>query len=167
MGLNAHLLRMEVIRLGRLEYQPCILAHDILYGDISVSAGTQILEVHIPAGESLCQKIVLESFAAAVSFFDRYYHVHYEWFHCHSWLLSPAFFGNCFLRNLAFYNFKTFSRSMMKIFLFPQAEQRVFGCIKDNPEKYPENTHLQCTLKNYLLSKKRPGMGYGVYHALK
>ena len=50
MGLNAHLLRMEVIRLGRLEYQPCILAHDILYGDISVSAGTQILEVHIPAG---------------------------------------------------------------------------------------------------------------------
>lgn len=163
---NAHLLRMEVIRLGRLEYQPCILAHDILYGDISVSAGTQILEVHIPAGESLCQKIVLESFAAAVSFFDRYYHVHYEWFHCHSWLLSPAF-RKLLPPQSGILQFQNLFTVYDEDFSFPQAEQRVFGCIKDNPEKYPENTHLQCTLKNYLLSKKRPGMGYGVYHALK
>ena len=52
-GWNALLLRMEVVRLGRLEYQPHTLDRGIILGDVSLAAGTPVLEVHIPAGTRL------------------------------------------------------------------------------------------------------------------
>lgn len=48
-GWNALLLHMELFRLGRLEYQPRTLQQDIVFGEVSLAAGTPILEVHIPA----------------------------------------------------------------------------------------------------------------------
>ena len=39
-GWNALLLRMEVVRLGRLEYQPHTLDRGIILGDVSLAAGS-------------------------------------------------------------------------------------------------------------------------------
>ena len=55
-GWNALLLHMELFRLGRLEYQPRTLQQDIVFGEVSLAAGTPILEVHIPAGAPFCQR---------------------------------------------------------------------------------------------------------------
>ena len=43
-----------------------------------------------------------------------------------------------------------------------QAEERVFGEIREEKETYPERTSLQRALKDYILSGKNPGVGFGV-----
>lgn len=45
---------------------------------------------------------------------------------------------------------------------FPQAEERVFGEIRENKDAYPEENSLQRGLKQYLLTGKKVGIGRGV-----
>ncbi len=72
-GWNALLLHMELFRLGRLEYQPRTLQQDIVFGEVSLAAGTPILEVHIPAGAPFCQRELSASLCSAGPFFERYF----------------------------------------------------------------------------------------------
>ena len=72
-GWNALLLHMELFRLGRLEYQPHTLQQDIVFGEVSLAAGTPILEVHIPAGAPFCQRELSASLCSAGPFFERYF----------------------------------------------------------------------------------------------
>lgn len=165
-GWNALLLRMEVFRLGRLEYQPRILEQDIVSGKIALAAGTPILEVHVPAGTPLDRHKLSASLCSAGPFFERHFQRSFFWFHCHSWLLSPA------LRDLlppssGILQFQDFFTIYNEDFSFPQAEQRVFGNVQADPQQYTEYTSLQRALKKYLLAGKRIGMGMGIaYRAL-
>ena len=143
-GWNALLLHMELFRLGRLEYQPRTLRQDIVFGEVSLAAGTPILEVHIPAGAPFCQRELSASLCSAGPFFERYFQRSFFWFHCHSWLLSPA------LRDLlspasGILQFQRFFTIYSEDFSFPQAEQRVFGSVQADPQRYTEPvsyTHL-------------------------
>ena len=160
-GWNALLLRMEVVRLGRLEYQPHTLDRGVISGEVSLAAGTPVLEVHIPAGTRLRRDDLLSSLNTAGAFFQRYFQRDFLWFHCHSWLLSPE------LRELltaesGILQFQHLFTVYDEDFPIRQAEERVFGTVEQDPREYPENTSLQRALKNYLLEGKCVGMGKGI-----
>lgn len=162
-GWNSLLLRMEVFRIGRLEYQPRVLAHDITSGNTHLPAGTPVLEVHIPAGTSLVSHELCASFDSAVPFFHQYFQRSFAWFHCHSWLLSPAL-QHLLAPSSGILQFQQFFDVYDEDFSFPQAEQRVFGCILSDPAQYDVHTSLQRALKRYLMCGNRVGMGLGLMH---
>ena len=159
-GWNALLLRMEVVRLGRLEYQPHTLDRGVISGEVSLAAGTPVLEVHIPAGTRLRRGDLLSSLNAAGAFFQRYFQRDFLWFHCHSWLLAPALRGllPAGANLLRFQDLFTVYDVDMTC---RQAEKRVFGALLDDPSAYPGNTRLQRSLRDYLQQGGRVGVGIG------
>jgi len=154
-------LRMEVIRIGRLQFEPSQLLEAVSLDDCVFPVGTPVLEVHIPAGEPLDIADVQASFALAPLFFKTYFGAEYSLFHCHSWLLSPS------LKELLpeqsriihFQNLFTIYHSDNEE---RQAEDRIFGFLSDDPNAYPESTSLQKAFKQYMLSGKTVMMGAGV-----
>ena len=157
---NGFSIRTEVIRLGRLQFQPRTLEKEIAVSNCVYPAGTQVLEVHIPAEEPLNMNAVLDSLRQAPAFFKTYFNREFAIYHCHSWLVSPQLpdFLPEQSRILQFMKlFAVYSSSPYR-----QAEERVYGYISDDPMDYPENSSLQRSLKQYLLSGKTVGMGYGI-----
>ena len=153
-------LSMRVFRLGRLQFEPTQLEEDLVCGDRTYPAGTPILGVHIPAGESLDAAAVQAAMDYAPRFFKTHFQKSFELFHCHSWLLSPQ------LKELL----PEDSRILQFQNLFEvcgvdrerQAEERVFGFLADDPAGYPEETSLQRKMKTSLLAGKHYGMGCGI-----
>lgn len=154
-------LRLEVIRIGRLQFQPNRLPRSIAWNGKLLPAGMPTLEIHIPAGEPLTPEAVLASINQAPDFYRKYFSKEFSLFHCHSWLLSPALkellpdrsriiqFQNLF----CVYGADTEER---------QAEERVFGFLSDDPSQYPDQTSLQKAIKQHLLNGKEVPMGAGI-----
>lgn len=154
-------LRLEVFRIGRLQFEPIRLSQDVVLEGIQYSAGLPALDVHIPAGEPLTPEAVLASMNRAPEFFRAYFGKEFPLLHCHSWLLSPELkelLPEC-SRIIQFQNlfsvYKTDNEER-------QAEERIFGFISDHPQDYPESTSLQRTVKQYLLDNQKILMGAGV-----
>lgn len=157
----AHSLRLNVIRIGRLQFQPSKLAEDVMLNGESFPAGTRILEIHIPAGEPLTLEDVLDSIKQAPSFFKTYFGIEYSLFHCHSWLLSPDL-NKLLPGHSRIIQFQKLFAVYKTDNNMRQAEERVFGFCSDDPIEYPENTSLQRTLKQYLLAGHTVPMGAGI-----
>lgn len=156
----ARSVRMNIIRLGRLQFERTLLREDLHLGDKLIPAGTPVLCVHIPAGEPLDPDAVLASFQQAKTFFPRYFGIEYSLLHCHTWLLAPALKEllppeSRILRFQALFQLYAEEDSQ-------QAEERVFGTLAEDPALYPEHTSLQRALKACLLSGHRVGVGAGV-----
>lgn len=157
----ARSLRLNIIRLGRLQYERTRLSEDLHLVDRMIPAGTPVLCVHIPAGEPLDPDAVLASFQQAKAFFPRYFGESYALLHCHTWLLSPALKELLppASRILRFQEmFQLYAQEDSR-----QAEERVFGMAAGDPAAYPERTSLQRALKAHLLSGGRIGAGAGVH----
>lgn len=157
-------LRMELFRLGRLQFEPTCLEQDITHSGTVYPAGTPVLNVHIPAGEPLDPAAAMDSFRQAEDFFPRYFGASYPLFVCFSWLMAPALrevlpSGSRILQFQAM--FDVVEESPRR-----QAEERVFGFLAEDPATYPENTSLQRALKSYLLSGK-PAMSAGAVRLWK
>ena len=154
-------LRLEVIRIGRLQFEPSVLRQPVTLDYGSYPAGTPVLNVHIPAGEPLRQEEVLASMQQAPDFFRRYFQREFSLLHCHSWLLSPALqqLLPADSRILQFQNLFTLYKTDEQE---RQTEERVFGFLSENVCAYPENTSLQRAVKNHLLAGKTVPMGAGV-----
>lgn len=156
----ARSLRMNIIRLGRLQFERTALSEDVSLEGAIYPTGTPVLAVHIPAGEPLEPAAALDAFAQAKAFFPRYLGAHYRLLHCHTWLLAPEL--NDLLpassRILQFQRlFHVYAHNDAR-----QAEERVFGDVLDDPSLYPEHTSLQKALKAHLLSGGKVGAGAGV-----
>lgn len=141
-------LQMKIFRLGRLQFEP--------------DKEKKILHIHIPEGEPLDDQACGESFMKA----DQFFGPEYSMFDCESWLLSPK------LRKLLkpqsnILKFQNRFEVQKIVYLFRQAEERVFGEIREDKENYPEDTSLQRALKNMVLSGEDIGMGYGVIYRNK
>lgn len=157
---NGFSVRGEVIRLGRLQFQPRVLIKELAVSNRVFPAGTPVLEVHIPAEEPLSPDSVTDSLRRAPAFFKTHFNQIFSLYHCHSWLISPELPNFLpeqsrilqFMRRFTVYD----------VSADRQAEERVFGCISDDFSEYPENTSLQGRLKQYILSGKTVGMGFGV-----
>lgn len=149
-------IKMELFRLGRLQFEPITLDSSIAVNETEIPEGTAVYSVHIPAGEPLDIAACEHSFAVAPSFFG----VDSPIYVCGSWLLAPELADvlSSSSNILAFQKFFTIVRT------FPsrQAEERIFGCVLDDISAYPEYTSLQRNTKAYLLSGKSIGGGYGV-----
>lgn len=141
-------LQMKIFRLGRLQFEP--------------DKEKKILHIHIPEGEPLDDQACGESFMKA----DQFFGPEYSMFDCESWLLSPK------LRKLLkpqsnILKFQNRFEVQKIVYLFRQAEERVFGEIREDKENYPEDTSLQRAVKNMVLSGEDIGMGYGVIYRNK
>ncbi|MCI6121650.1 acyltransferase domain-containing protein [Bariatricus sp. SGI.161] len=151
------LYEMKVFRLGRLEFEKIILEEDIRYSGGHVKKGEKVIGVHIPEGGSLLPEACDESFALAEKFFSD----EYKLYTCSSWLTSPALYE--LLDETS--NILKFQKRFEILdiqYMFPLAEQRVYGIIKEDKNEYPEDTRLQKNLKKFLLEGKKVGIALGV-----
>lgn len=80
---------------------------------------------------------------------------------CHSWLLFPGL-EEILGKDSNILRFQHFFRIVKVDFEIRQAEERIFGGVKERIEEYPENTSLQKRAKAYLLEGKKLGNGLGV-----
>ena len=154
-------LRLEVIRIGRLQFAADTLGNDVQTALGSYSKGTPVLEVHIPAGEKLEEQAVAESLRQAPAFFERHFGKEFPLFHCHSWLLSPVL-SDLLSEQSGILRFARQFTVYGEDYPERQAEARVFGRLSDSYEDYPEKTSLQRALKKALLEGKAVGMGRGI-----
>lgn len=151
-------LKGRLVRLGRLQYEPGDLEEAIRTDEYSFPKGVRKLEIHIPADGKLEPEQISSSLSQARIFFAGN---EYRLMHCHSWLLSPAL-HRILPPSSNILNFQSFFRVYGEDFSYRQAEERVFGEISDRTECYPEHTSLQKSLKAFLLTGGRVGMGMGV-----
>lgn len=77
-------IKMELFRLGKLEFRSNILRSELEMNGETYPAGTKVLEVYFPMGESLDDEAVEENLTRGKEFFSRYYRQEYELFLCHS-----------------------------------------------------------------------------------
>ncbi|MBE6582953.1 MAG: hypothetical protein E7648_06805 [Ruminococcaceae bacterium] len=86
--LSCH-LGLKLFRLGRLQFCMAKAMHDIpKYG---IKIGDNVMEIHIPAGESLTPANCEDSISHAKEFFAKYFpEFEYSVFTCHSWLLDDT-----------------------------------------------------------------------------
>ncbi len=148
---------MRLFRLGRLQFEPIILEQKVLLEDEVLLKGTSVLNIHIPEGEPLSPLQCQRSLEMAKKFFlDKY-----KYAICMSWLLSPLL--DDILEDTS--NIKQFKQRFYiynVTYEFPQIEQRVFGCIAKEKEKYPEESSLQRKVKEQILKGVDFGMGHGI-----
>ena len=154
-------LRLELIRLGRLQFEPIRLSQDVTLDGTIYPAGTSTLDVHIPAGEPLSVEDALSSLYQASTFYKTHFDQKFALFHCHSWLISPDLkeLLSEHSRIIQFQNLFTVYKTDNEE---RQAEERVFGFLSDDPNDYPETTSLQKAVKQYMLDGKVVQMGAGV-----
>ena len=154
-------LRLEVIRIGRLQFEPIQLSQNVTLSGQTFGAGLSILDVHIPAGEPLTPEAALKSMNRAPEFYKTYFNKEFSLLHCHSWLLSPDLkeLLSAHSRIIQFQNLFTVYKTDNEE---RQAEERVFGFLSDDPNKYPESTSLQKAVKKYMLDGNEVMMGAGI-----
>ena len=155
----AQSVKMNLYRLGRLQFEPYSLNKDIKTSAGILKQGIHVLNVHIPAGESLDYEKCLESFRMAETFFKN--NQDKNLYLCDSWLLSPRL-KEVLEDESNILKFQNMFEIVSVYESYPQAEQRVFLDVKEDKSQYPEDTSLRKRLKRYLLDGKNPGIGIGV-----
>ena len=77
-------IKMQLFRLGKLEFRPNVLKEELTMEGQSYPAGTKVLEVWFPGNESLDDDTIEETLSRGKEFFETYYRQEYEIFLCHS-----------------------------------------------------------------------------------
>lgn len=152
----AESVKMNLFRLGRLQFEPIVLEEDMMGEKKTIKAGTPVLNVHIPAGEPLDYEACLDSFRQAEEFFKKKNQIYV----CTSWLLSPKL-REILPKDSNIIRFQNLFEVTKISYSFRQAEQRIFGEIREDKDNYPENTKLQRSAKAYVMDGKDLGIGKG------
>lgn len=152
----AQSIKMKLFRLGRLQFEPIVLDEALQGEDAVLERGEEVLNVHIPAGEPLEYEACLESFRMAETFFGK----ENQKYICDSWLLSPVL-KELLPQDSNIIKFQNMFHICKVYDTFPQAEQRIFGEVKNDKAEYPEETCLQKKAKAYVMKKKKIGIGIG------
>ena len=158
-------LRLDLFCLGSLQFEPILLKEDISVsrdprdpsaaGELRWEAGSLALNVHIPDGADLSGEACLDSFRQAYEFFGNGAYL----FICDSWLLAPE------LRKLLPSNILRFQDlfDIIRVhYTFPQAEQRIFTDVLEDKSRYPQDTTLRRSAREYFMGGGDPGIGVGV-----
>ena len=141
-------------KLGRLQFETVVLEQDF---PGLVSAGTTVLNCHIPSGLPMTMEDVMDSFAQAYRFYG---YTDTMPVMCASWMLYPPHYplfpeGSNLQR---FY--QLFRLGETKDRGGNYDAWRIFGTMDEDPEKWPQRSKLQKNLCRYL--KEGNTMGYGV-----
>ncbi len=151
-------VKMNLFRLGRLQFEPVVTKKDMKGKTQTIPAGTKALNVHIPEGEPLLMEACQESFRRAEEFFGGEYPVYV----CDSWLLSPHL-KEILPETSNIVRFQELFEVTEVGYQYPQAEQRIFGDVLEDKRQYPEETSLQRKAKAYVLSGRDLGIGVGYF----
>lgn len=85
-------LNLELFAIGRLQFRPAEFYYNDSWtelADSSLKIGDKIMEIHISQGSPLTKEECSRSFSAAPEFFKKYFDYDFDYYTCHSWLLSP------------------------------------------------------------------------------
>ena len=137
-------LRMKIFRLGRLQFEPDEDRH--------------VLHVHIPEGEPLDDAACGESFAIAEEFFGqsiRYLTADLASLSKLQKLLKPD-------SNIL--KFQNRFQIEKIIYPFRQAEERVFGRVREDRGAVPRVPVSKRAVKAMVLTGEDVGIGYGVIY---
>lgn len=151
-------VKMNLFRLGRLQFEPIVTEKDMKGKEQTIPAGTKALNVHIPEGEPLKMEACQASFARAEEFFKGEYQVYV----CDSWLLSPHL-KEILPETSNIIRFQDLFEVTEVGYPYPQAEQRIFGDILEDKSQYPQETSLQRKAKEYVLAGRDLGIGVGFF----
>ena len=156
-------LKLELFRLGRLQFQLYECKNKTLnYKKLPFSYGEKLIYVHIPQGERLDTERCMASFRRAESFFKKYFlEYEYKWYFCESWLLYEGN-KNFMAENSNILAFASLFDHCYSVKVDVQTIERVFGKRRLLKRNYPEGTALQRSLKKYMLSGGRAGVGISV-----
>lgn len=151
--------KMELFRLGRLQFEPIILKEDLDGETVHLKAGAHLLNVHIPADGKMDYDECLESIEKAKVFFGD----SFQAFICDSWLISPV------LRELLpsesnIVKFMNLYEIVNVNFGTEQPEARIFGELRADKENYPEDSTLRRKTKPIFMAGKDTGVGVGVFY---
>lgn len=149
-------VRLQLFRLGRLQFEPGILPKELLGRNEILTEGMPVIYVHIPAEEPLEEYACRESFRKAETFFGKEYRIYL----CESWLLSPRL-KDILEEDSNIIRFQKLFELIQVDEDSLQAEERVFGEVLSDKSQYAEKTSLQRSMKKYLLSNKKIGAGLG------
>lgn len=150
-------VRLALFRLGRLQFQPIALDHEVEACGRTFSKGQLVLNVHIPEGEPLDEHGVERSFELAKHFFRGIPPV----FVCQSWLLYPQL-NEVLPPNSNIMKFQRSFDVYKTDLTAKQAEERIFGKVCADPSLYETKTTLQHNARIYLLAGRPLGFGYGI-----
>lgn len=160
---------MVLFRLGRLQFEIMEMEHSVVsmknegedfavlpLKEVRIEKGTNVINIHIPQGEPLTWEGCEKSLETARDFWgsDKPYV-------CHSWLLYSGL-DKVLSEKSNIREFRKHFRVLQNDYKEREAEWRVFGKVLKNVVDYPEETSLQRRVKEYLLSGKSLGNGWGV-----
>ena len=156
-------LKLELFRLGRLQFQLYECKNKTLnYKKLPFAYGERVIYVHIPQGERLEREKCIESFRMAEEFFRKHFpDYNYNWYFCESWLLFEGN-KNFMAKDSNILAFASLFTHCYSIKVDVQTIERVFGKRRLLKRSYPESTALQRSLKKYMLSGGRAGVGISV-----
>ena len=155
-------VKMELFRLGRLQFEPRVLTEDYKTADHVWKKGSRALSIHIPEGEPLEREECLKSFERASEFFGKDYQIYF----CDSWLLSPVL-REILPKSSNIIRFQDLFEIVKVYHSYPQAEQRIFKDILEDKTKYPEDTSLQRGAKKLIIQGIDLGIGIGVIELIR
>ena len=153
----AHHVRMEIFRLGSLQFQPQKEPLEEVWKSAGIDGTEMVLNVHIPKGADLDTGAVRQSYVRALDFWGCGSAV----LLCESWLLSPQL-GELLPQKS---RIRSFAKEFYVIAVEEssrQAEERIFGAVKADPRDYPENgTSLQLAARRHLITGGSLPAGFG------
>lgn len=149
-------INLDVIRLGRLQYESIVLDRDICV-EKQLFRGQKVINIHIPEDGRLEYELCIQSLEMARGFFVNETNI----FFCESWLLSPKLkeLLSCDNNIIKFQNLFDICELH---FNYSQAEQRIFKDILEDKSKYPEDTFLRKKAKPLYIKGEDIGIGIGV-----
>ena len=128
----------------------------LLSEQMCLEKGTPVINIHIPQGEPLTWKACEESIERAKKVWGE--DMPYV---CHSWLLYPGL-DEALGKKSNIREFRKHFKVLQTDYKEREAEWRVFGKVLKNVAEYPEETSLQKKVKEYLLSGRVLGNGWGI-----
>lgn len=147
---------MVLFRFGRLQFEKMRMEASVVSEEKTIAEGMEVINIHIPQGESLIWEACEKSIETAKKFWgaDKPYV-------CHSWLLFPGL-DEVLSENSNIREFRKHFKVLQVDYKEREAEWRIFGKVLKNVVEYPEDTSLQRRSKKYLLSGKSLGNGWAV-----
>lgn len=148
---------MRIFRLGRLQFELTVAEKEYCAEGKKLFSGDVVFAVHIPKGAPLDEESVADAFRKSRTFF----HGVSKWYTCKSWLLNPKL-TELLPADSNIIGFQKLFTALETDRTSLQAEERIFGTVKDDPAEYPETTKLQRAAKRYLMSGGKLGETLGV-----
>ncbi len=151
-------LRMELVRLGRMQFEPSTFQLEEYHGrTMDLRRGDPVLNCHIPQGEPFTKELRHDSYTRAVDFFGRNLFAVETWFlyPVHRQILKPT-------SNIIGF-MDEFTTLHTEVYPDNNDLWRVFGFLDDySPEKLPRETSLQRAYADHLAKTGETGGGYGI-----